>query len=73
MNERVRIGSDTIVLGALLKLAGVVESGGRAKVLVREGLVCVNGVIERRRGARIRPGDVVRVEGAQPATIHVSA
>jgi ribosome-associated protein len=55
----VTLETPTIPLAALLKLAGVAESGGRAKHLVLEGCVRVNGETERRRGAQVRPGDVV--------------
>lgn len=49
------------MLGALLKWAGIAATGGEAKTLVRSGMVRVNGVIERRRGRRVFPGDVVEV------------
>ncbi len=57
----VHITTDSIVLGALLKWAGIAATGGEAKTLVRSGMVRVNGVIERRRGRRVVPGDVVEV------------
>jgi ribosome-associated protein len=52
---------DHIKLDALLKAAGVVGSGGAAKVLIVEGGVRVNGLIETRRGRKLRPGDRVEV------------
>ena len=56
---------DHIKLDALLKAAGVVGSGGAAKVLIVEGGVRVNGLIETRRGRKLRPGDRVEVGGEQ--------
>jgi ribosome-associated protein len=50
-----------ITLGQLLKLAGVVETGGHAKELILDGMVTVNGQEERRRGRKLAPADVVRV------------
>ncbi len=50
-----------ITLGDALKWAGVVSTGGQAKLLVRGGSVLVNGVVERRRGRRLSPGDRVAV------------
>jgi ribosome-associated protein len=50
-----------ITLGQLLKLAGVVETGGHAKELIVDGAVTVNGQEERRRGRKLVPTDVVRV------------
>ena len=52
-----------ITLGQFVKLAGLAETGGDAKVLVVSGLVRVNGQIEKRRGHRLAPGDVVEVGG----------
>jgi len=74
METTVEIETDFIPLSALLKLAGVAESGGLAKHLVVEGHVTVNGHPETRRGAKIRPGDdvVVRLPGNPDTTIHVA-
>jgi len=50
-----------ITLDALLKAAGVVSSGGAAKVLIANGGVRVNGAPETRRGRKLRAGDEVAV------------
>ncbi|MDR5708945.1 MAG: RNA-binding S4 domain-containing protein [Armatimonadota bacterium] len=57
------IRTPAIALGAFLKWAQVVRSGGEAKHWIRAGRVRVNGQVERRRGRVLRPGDVVEVEG----------
>ena len=72
METTVRLKTESIPLAALLKVAGVAETGGRAKHLVQEGLVFVNGTSETRRGAQIRPGDVVTVETDPPFRIEVA-
>ena len=56
----VAIRDATIRLGQLLKLAGVVESGGEARELIQDGAVRVNGEVETRRGRQLRAGDVVQ-------------
>ncbi|HET6948539.1 MAG TPA: RNA-binding S4 domain-containing protein [bacterium] len=61
--RRIGIRSETIDLGALLKLADVAVTGGEAKHLIRDGHVTVNGQVERRRGRQIRPGDLVDAAG----------
>jgi ribosome-associated protein len=48
-------------LGRALKAAGLVGTGGEAKVLIQAGEVSVNGEVETRRGRRLREGDVVEV------------
>ena len=54
-----------IKLDQFLKLAQVVQTGGEAKVLIQSGQVLVNGEVETRRGRKLRPGDVVVVEGEE--------
>jgi ribosome-associated protein len=52
-----------IPLGAFLKLAGVIESGGDAKQRIAAGEVAVNGETEIRRGRKLQRGDVVTLDG----------
>jgi ribosome-associated protein len=54
-----------IRLGQLLKLAGIVGSGGEAKALLAEGEVTVNGEPEARRGRQLHPGDVLGARGEE--------
>jgi ribosome-associated protein len=63
--REVAVGEEGIRLGQLLKLADVVDTGGAARALLGAGRVTVNGVAESRRGARLRPGDVVDAAGEQ--------
>lgn len=50
-------------VGQYLKVVGAASTGGEAKHLVQGGAVKVNGVVETRRGHRLKAGDVVEVEG----------
>lgn len=59
----VSIRDDTIRLGQLLKLAGLADSGGEARMLLDDGAVTVNGEAEQRRGRQLRDGDVVEAGG----------
>lgn len=59
----ITIDSEFIKLDQFLKLADVASTGGHAKFLIQEGLVKVNGEIETRRGKKLRPNDVIEVEG----------
>ena len=63
MPERreIAIRGDTIRLGQLLKLAGVIDSGGEFHDLVETDELVVNGESESRRGRQLHPGDVVSV------------
>ena len=56
-------GAEYIELIKLLKLLHIAESGGHAKVMVEEGEVKLNGLVESRKRAKLRVGDVVETEG----------
>ena len=56
---------ETIELDQFLKLAEVTQSGGQAKHLIQSGGVLVNGMIETRRGKKLRPGDRIMVGGEE--------
>jgi ribosome-associated protein len=66
----VQIAGETIRLAQLLKLAGIVQTGGESKALLAEGAVKVNGELEARRGRQLRAGDVVEAAGE---SVRVSA
>jgi ribosome-associated protein len=66
----VPIRDETIRLGQLLKLAGVVDDGAMAREVIERGVVAVNGEVDTRRGRQVRPGDVVTFESE---TIRVTA
>jgi ribosome-associated protein len=59
--EEIPIQSETIRLGQLLKLAGVVDSGSEVKALLAAEPAWVNGERETRRGRQLRRGDSIRV------------
>jgi len=52
-----------VALCDLLKLAGVVDSGGQGKQLVADGAVKVDGQTELRKTAKIRAGQTVQCPG----------
>ena len=54
---------ETIRLDQFLKFGQMVESGGQAKHIIKNGGVLVNGQVEIRRGRKLRQGDVVDFEG----------
>lgn len=50
---------DYIELYKLLKIEGIAETGGMAKMLVEQGLVAVNGETERRKRCKLYKGFVI--------------
>ncbi len=63
--EPVHIRDDSIRLGQLLKLAGLVEDGVMARAVIAAGEVSVDGSPETRRGAQISAGSVVSFGGQE--------
>ena len=55
--------TDYVELCNLLKLVGIADSGGRGKSMVSEGLVQVDDLIEKRKRAKVRTGQTVKVTG----------
>lgn len=67
--DKIQITTEFIKLDALLKFANAVATGGEAKQMVQDGLVKVNGETCTMRGKKIRPGDVVEVDGQLELTV----
>ena len=61
MSEKIKLETEFITLGQLLKDTGVIATGGQAKWFLRENSVLLNGSPEDRRGKKLRSGDVVVV------------
>ena len=59
-----------VELNQLLKLSGLCDSGGAGKALVASGAVRVDGVVESRKTAKIRAGQVVTLGDV---AVHVRA
>ena len=61
--ENIQIKTDDIQLDQLLKLASIVESDGQVKYMIADELIKLNGNIVTERRRKIRPGDIVEVDG----------
>ena len=47
-------------LDQFLKWNNIVSSGGEAKVLILSGQIRVNGEIEKKRGRKLKIGDIIK-------------
>ena len=63
--QEVKISTEFIKLDALLKFAGLTETGGEAKEAVQAGRGKVNGQVCTMRGKKLRPGDRVELDGTE--------
>lgn len=61
--EKIVIRDEFIKLGQAMKLAGLVDSGLEAKLVIQDGEVTVNGSVETQRGKKIYPGDTFSFDG----------
>ena len=58
---KIKIDTEFIKLDSLLKLSGVVPTGGAAKIFIQDGEVKLNGEVCTMRGKKIRKGDKVNI------------
>ena len=61
--EKIKIETEFIRLDSLLKLSGMVDTGGQAKFVIQGGEVQVNGETCTMRGKKLRPGDTAQYAG----------
>ena len=69
MEEFALAGHAFIELHKLLKVTTVALSGGEAKMMIAEGLVTVDGVVELRKRCKIHPGQIVECNGHRLAVV----
>lgn len=55
-------GHEFIELNNLLKITGLCQSGGMAKMVISDGAVLVDGTIETRKRCKIRSGQIITFE-----------
>lgn len=58
-----QVKTELITLQNLLKITGLVNSGGEAKQIILSGLVKVNNHVELARSKKLYPGDKVEYNG----------
>ena len=58
---KLRKDEEYITLGVLLKLVGIIDTGGQAKFFLSENVVLVNGEEDNRRGRKLYRGDEIQV------------
>jgi len=59
-----KLTEEYIQLNNLLKALSLVGSGGEAKLLIKEGLVLVNGEVEFQVRKKLRAGDKIQFDEA---------
>ena len=59
---KLRKDEEYITLGVLLKITGIIDTGGQAKFFLNENAVLVNGEEENRRGRKLYHGDTIQTK-----------
>jgi len=57
----IKITTEYITLGQLVKFLSLVGSGGEVKFFLLENEILINGEIDNRRGRKIYPNDLVTI------------
>ena len=63
--KKIAITTEYITLGQFLKFSNINSNGGDAKIFLLTTAVYVNGELEQRRGKKLRPSDIVKVQGQE--------
>lgn len=58
----VEINQEPTELFKILKIEGLVVSGGMAKIVIADGQVSVNGSVDTRKRMKIMAGDVIEYQ-----------
>ena len=59
--QNIKIDTDFIKLDSLLKLAGIAQTGGQAKIFIQDGEVKYNGEVCLMRGKKVYKVDKVEI------------
>ncbi|MEJ6979367.1 RNA-binding S4 domain-containing protein [Pedobacter sp. P351] len=57
-----KLEGDFIPLIQLLKATNLVQTGGHAQIVVADGLVKYNGVVDYRKRLKVKQGDIVEFD-----------
>jgi S4 domain protein YaaA len=61
LKQILRLKTEYITLGQLLKIQNIISSGGQAKWYLQTNQVWVNGQLEKHRGKKLYPTDQIKI------------
>ena len=65
MNFELKADQEFIQLNNLLQLLQFAQTGGHAKILIKNEEISVNGEIELQIRKKIRKGDLIKIDGQE--------
>ena len=60
--KEIKIETEFIKLDQFLKYAGIVQTGGEAKLMIKDGMIKLNKEVVIERGKKIRKDDIIEIE-----------
>lgn len=60
--KEIKIKGEYIKLDQFLKLTDTVQTGGHAKIIIKDGKIKVNDEIALQRGKKLRREDIIEIE-----------
>jgi ribosome-associated protein len=57
-----KLEGDFIPLIQLLKATNLVQTGGEAQIVVTDGLVKYNGIVDYRKRLKVKQGDIIEFD-----------
>jgi len=70
--QEIIINKQPVELCKLLKIANLVSGGGEAKIVITQGYVILNGVVEYQKRKKINHGDIIEFNGDTLAVVYSS-
>lgn len=61
--EEIEIYTTQINIDQLLKWAGIIENGAQIRPFIENRLIKLNGAIISERRKKVRPGDIIEIQG----------
>ena len=61
----IKIHTEFIKLGQMLKLASIISNGSEAKFFLEENVVYVNLEVEQRRGRKLYENDIIKIDNVE--------
>ncbi len=59
--KKIKINTEYITLGQLLKITTIASSGGMAKMMLQDLVIYVDNELENRRGKKLYPGCIIKI------------
>ena len=67
--ENIDITTEFITMDKLLKFSGIADTGGKAFLMVEDGIIQLNGKLVTEKRKKVFPGDIVNIDNQIELTV----